>query len=152
MADDKRDEGDTLAITAEGAPKPISRRLLVFKTMAGALTLAGTTSVTTEQSSAQYYLRRGLNNDPYDPRNGRPRPAIVLAQGSPLGGPSNPIIRRDNDPYDTPGRGRGNPPRRRATDNDPYDTPGRGRGNPPRRRATDNDPSDATSRGRGRGW
>ena len=66
MADDKREEGDTPApavetTATEGTAKPVSRRLLVFKTLAGALTLAAVTAVTTEKASAQYYLRRGTD-------------------------------------------------------------------------------------------
>lgn len=121
MADDKREEGDTPApavetTATEGTAKPVSRRLLVFKTLAGALTLAAVTAVTTEKASAQYYLRRGTDNDPYDPRGG---------------GRLRPVRRRitDNDPYDAAGRGRGRRVRRRfVTDNDPYDARGRGRG------------------------
>ena len=113
--DDKRNDANQPAVTTDGA-KPVSRRLLFFKTLAGAVTLAAATSVTTEKALAQYYLRRGTDNDPYDPRGG---------------GRLRPVRRRltDNDPYDAAGHGRGRRVRRRfITDNDPYDARGRGRG------------------------
>lgn len=115
--DDKRDDGDNPAATG-AEPKPVSRRLLFFKTLAGAVTLAAAATATTEKAEAQYRLRRGTDNDPYDPAGGgRLRPVRVRRRIT------------DNDPYDAAGRGRGHRVRRRfVTDNDPYDARGRGRG------------------------
>lgn len=100
------------------AAEPLNRRLFFFKTVLGAATIAATASVVTSApAEAQYMLRRGTDNDPYDPRGG---------------GRLRPVRRRvtDNDPYDAEGRGRGHRRvyRRRVTDNDPYDARGRGRG------------------------
>lgn len=111
-------EGDKPDLTDEAtAAEPLNRRLFFFKTVLGAATIATAASVVTSAPAEAQYLRRGTDNDPYDPRGG---------------GRLRPVRRRvtDNDPYDAEGRGRGHRRvyRRRVTDNDPYDARGRGRG------------------------